>query len=585
MHVFLLAAYGTFLTLPALISGFIPSADGPTHLIMSRQFADQFWAGEFYPRWMVGMNAGLGSPLFFIFGPIPYYITALFRPFFSNDPEGWLQLGVAASLAITSSGFSAYLWLKQETNRSTALISAILYMSMPYHLAYTLYQRFGFAELWAFALLPMIMLQVGDVVRGKRTAMVWLAIFYALLVMTHLPTTLTFSVIPPAYALFIANTGERMRAGGRVTSALALGVGLSAIYLLPVITSQKYVCYDELKTGYFFYGNNFLFYGPRFSTQAQHIVDYLSTTTAVMALIALCAWQGIRISPDKLLVHYGLFWALVAIIALIMMVPLSTPVWVAIPALQALQFPWRFNTVLTLALTALVALWISSLPRPSKIGRAVLPLIACILIIGQSLPYVIQNLAMARAVGVPSVDRLLQLFSDHSGSVHIGLESQKISRDIPENRPKWANRELFEFDLDSVKAMAALGGTLNKARLGEGSGNVSILRWEPRNILLGVSTPVEAALTVNQFYFPGWTARMKGQMATLPLQPSNPEGLIQIRIPPGNHAIEVVLEATWSEGAGKVISGLTALFVAFLAFRYRHGFHKTRSQPNGYTSI
>ena len=67
--------YGLFLTLPAGWSGFVATDDSLIHLVTSRHFADQLWAGDWYPRWMPGMNAGLGSPVFQFYPPVPFYIT------------------------------------------------------------------------------------------------------------------------------------------------------------------------------------------------------------------------------------------------------------------------------------------------------------------------------------------------------------------------------------------------------------------------------------------------------------------------------------------------------------------------------
>src|SRR5713226_6864119 len=89
----MISAYGAFLTLPALWSGILVGYDSVNHLIRSRAFVDQLCAGDLHPQWLAAVNAGLGSPVFYFYGPVPYYITALFRPVVSNDPEGWHQLG------------------------------------------------------------------------------------------------------------------------------------------------------------------------------------------------------------------------------------------------------------------------------------------------------------------------------------------------------------------------------------------------------------------------------------------------------------------------------------------------------------
>ena len=284
--------YGLFLTLPAAWSGFVVTDDSLNHLIMSRHFADQLWAGDLYPRWLSDMNAGLGSPVFQFYGPVPYYFTALFRPLLSDDPEGWHQLGLAASLAVIASGFTAYAWLGRLAGRRAALIGAVLYMSAPYHLAVDLYQRFFFAELWGFVWMPLVMLFARGSLRGGAGALAGLSVSYALLIMTHLPTTLLFSWVPVAYVLWMAEPGDRLGPFVRVAGGMLLGMGLSAIFLLPAMTTQQYVLFGQMESGFYYFANQFLFYGPRLDDASlNEYLRYLGMIASLMLFVSFAAWQ------------------------------------------------------------------------------------------------------------------------------------------------------------------------------------------------------------------------------------------------------------------------------------------------------
>ena len=97
---------GCILTLPIIFHGApFASDDGLAHARWYIHFSEQFWAGDLYPRWLVGMNNGLGSPVFFYYPPVPFWLTSLIRPFFSDDPYGWHQLGVSASFASETDAF------------------------------------------------------------------------------------------------------------------------------------------------------------------------------------------------------------------------------------------------------------------------------------------------------------------------------------------------------------------------------------------------------------------------------------------------------------------------------------------------
>src|SRR5438105_13866969 len=118
-RILVITVVGLIFTIPTSIYG-IPffSDDGVTHHApWYIQFSTQLWAGDLYPRWLMGMNEGLGSPVFYYYPPVPFFLTGLLKPFFPDDLHGWHQLGLSASLALIASGLCAYLWLKDLTER------------------------------------------------------------------------------------------------------------------------------------------------------------------------------------------------------------------------------------------------------------------------------------------------------------------------------------------------------------------------------------------------------------------------------------------------------------------------------------
>ena len=70
-----ITAAGLIFTIPAIIYG-IPffSDDGVSHhALWYMHFSTQLWAGDLYPRWLMGMNEGLGSPVFYYYPPRPIF--------------------------------------------------------------------------------------------------------------------------------------------------------------------------------------------------------------------------------------------------------------------------------------------------------------------------------------------------------------------------------------------------------------------------------------------------------------------------------------------------------------------------------
>ena len=74
----ILALASALLVLPVWLQGGTQGHDLFHHLLSGHYFARQLWQGELYPRWLMAMNGGFGSPTFFFYPPLPYYVSALF---------------------------------------------------------------------------------------------------------------------------------------------------------------------------------------------------------------------------------------------------------------------------------------------------------------------------------------------------------------------------------------------------------------------------------------------------------------------------------------------------------------------------
>lgn len=544
---------GFILTLPVLFYGapFIGD-DAVTHASWYIHFSEQFWSGELYPRWLVGMNNGLGSPVFFYYPPIPYFLTCLLRPFFANDPFGWYQLGVSASLATIFSGLFAYLWLKQLVNKTSAVIAAVLYMAAPYHLASDLFIRFSFAEYWAFVWLPLILLFTHKIVDTKCLAIACFAIAYAILIMTHLPTTLIFSLIPIAYAL-VLKPDQKVRILGKLLASMAFGIGLSAIYLYPAMSMQKYVFLDRMGIGYFSYENWLFFSNFALWTEDKLIVLLLLLD---LAAIAVCAFWISRTNRVRCSGKLGMFWLLVATGSVFMMTELSKPIWIIFYPLQRIQFPFRFNIILTLAVTALIASAISN-DRKGRSSKDFIIKGICLLLIASWIPAFLWS-AFA-AFPIQDADRK---------TVDLKVEQ---GREAPEYRPRWnesmngvdweISKDIDNWDANLEREyhdlLQRVGGTIDgvsKVKVIEGTGKIDVVIWQSREIILHVTADSEMKIYVSQFYFPNWTALIQGQRNNLTVEPSQPDGLLSLIIPKGDYEVQLVLTKSTEELIGQLTS-------------------------------
>src|SRR4051794_7724433 len=93
------------------------------------QFAHQLSQGDFYPRWLYQSHAGLGSPVFYFYPPLAFFVGAAFvLAGLSTYPA----LLATFACAFFVSGLGIYLFCRGRTSRP--MIAAAVFTLAPYHL-------------------------------------------------------------------------------------------------------------------------------------------------------------------------------------------------------------------------------------------------------------------------------------------------------------------------------------------------------------------------------------------------------------------------------------------------------------------
>ena len=352
--------------------------DTKEHIEFGEHFAEQFWHGDLYPRWLLNMNHGLGSASFFVYPPFPSYVYAFLLPVARIVHLNGFSLG--EYLCLLTSGLCAFLWMTTIASRPVSLIVATIYMMLPYHLAIDFYRRDALSECWALAWMPLVLYFTTQSVRKKRYAMVGLALAYALLILSHLVSVLIFSALPLLLALTIAERRRRARALVTVIGGLALGTAVSAAYLVPAFANAKYfpVSRLEIPIDRGWRGDLLVFGWDLLTGHSgkSWLVQAVSLATIDTVLfIALCGFIALKKGPRS---HQRqtLLWLAVSPPPLFLMFGPSQWLWKAIPALaSAVQFPWRFGVVLCIAALPLAAFLLTDLmqlPKRSRVGFLVI---------------------------------------------------------------------------------------------------------------------------------------------------------------------------------------------------------------------
>jgi hypothetical protein len=525
--------------------------DSIEHLQWYSCFATQLWSGELFPRWLERMNAGLGSPSFFVYAPLPYYIASLFRPVSRvlsvASPENF-EMGLAVWIAVTLSGLFAYMWLRQITSRNAAVFASLIYLMAPYHVSVDLYARAAIPELWSFAWIPLALYFASRALTNNSPmASVGLAVAYALLIVTHIFTALLFTLVLIGYGLYLAVSAGRPRQIVMLGLALVLGIALSAFYLFPALAHEKNIPASrliQLRLTSRFEGH-FLFAGPEWTRNTGR-VDFLwkvswTTITAILVTLAAFACFMFKSAWHEARSKFAVFWLIVALASLAMMLPVSTRLWEAIPALAALQFPWRFNITVTLAAAALTGLALENLDIRRISART----------------------ALAAAIGGFLLLWIAIDFKSARAATPWEPETKKLVAGdyLYPAWAKWTSSELL--------GGSGVGPLVRQLEASRASGERYIQ-------LAGARSAVFEAEGANdwlrlwRFYYPGLSAETSSGQ-NVELRPSPATGLIEIKVPEGVQRIHLFLPWAAAEKAGLYLSIAAALVAAglvlFSAFR------------------
>lgn len=507
------------LLLPLWLQGGSQGHDLFHHLLSGHYFAQQLWQGEIYPRWLMAMNGGFGSPTFFFYPPLPYYVSALFAGPQAPLHDAITPLLWSAGLALLLSGLFAYLWLRSFASPLRALAATLLYLALPYHLGMDLYARFALAEFWAFVWAPLILLGQDLANQRSRKGLPLLTLALALLAFSHLPSLLLMMGLITLRALLQAWRSRILFPIQLVATAQVLGLVMAAILLLPALLDQGAISMELMRGGMFDFRRNFLDRLPS-GWGDWRFRGHLAWQSMLTMGLLLVAWAATREPRHPEL----LMWGIIGTVSFLMMLPLSEPIWHLLPPLQRVQFPWRCNLILALATVAVVALG-TPVDRSWQWVWWGLLLVTLV----SSLAYV----AYSPLTQAPRKDMIESEF-----------DSKRSAR---EYRPSQVPISLF------TPTLLAWKGEFQPPVTTEQPGAAwKIIRWQPRWLELDVKAQQPTKLILHQYDYPGWQARLDDSL-TLEVS-ANRQGLLQVWIPAGQHTLTLKLAARWPELWGIGIS-------------------------------
>jgi hypothetical protein len=518
------------------------------HAYRTAELGRQWEAGVYFPRWADSFYYGYGYPVFHYYASSTYALASAYRWLMGGEALGALRFLIAFSVLLAGGGM--YLAGRQFWGREAGLTAALVYVYSPYLLQTNPYVRGALPELLACALFPWILWRFSVLCdppphrRAWAFSLIGASGLLGLLILTHNLMALAMAAFLGGYLLW-------QRAPGRVWLAYALGMGLAAAFWLPVLAERGAVQLDqlvgvaELDYRRFFVPTGDLLGWEAFSDAGAlngPFPHYQIGFPAWIGLLGflLALWHREKGAP--------LFFGLAGLALLFLMTPQAALVWEALPPLAYLQFPSRL-----LGLAALCAAMLGGYAA-SRLRAGVILLWLGLAITAGPLLYMphwqletlATDLAAYHASEVAGVQRGTTFtgeFLPHGVKISPG-PNPRLLADFADGPP-----------VDKLHREVLPPGV-----------EAELLAYSPQAYRWRVNSPAPFELEILTFYWPGWRARINGE--PVPIQVSDPHGWMRVQIPAGQSEFSLRLESTPPRNWGYFLSGLSALSLGLMAWRW-----------------
>ncbi len=596
-----------FAVAPFALPGYFWGAnDARHHVYFLYEYDRNVQAGIWWPRWSPDFTFGYGYPFFNIYGLFSHFIAELFLHFLGFSYTGAVEAVFA--LSIVGSAATMYLFVRDWAGRNAALLSAIVYTYIPYHLL-NLYVRANLAESVAMLWPPLILWSVRRAVRQPSWwAVLGCAIGYAGLMLTSNLVVALFTSLVGVYLLLVA--AEKIRDDSRTTGhapitqsrnlqslllpilGLAAGLGLSANFWIPMLLERNDVRVDQWFDGRYDFRPHFVYFSQLFnptwgfgvSLPGPNDTISLQIGLAAVTLAVIGVWIAWKKRPD--LRWEIAFFALATLVCTVIALQVAAPLW-ELPLLGSIlrvaQFPWRWFNITAVCISILAGLVLAEGEEtdPHSAFRAphsALPTLALVaLVILISYPYLqVQIREPAEGpVGLASMMRFQRDSDEMTGST-------RWVKQIPTWSPIAEQYIQWEKEGKEVTPVTTLldYGNFDYTKESCFAANSSSHTVISEEIWFCNRKAEGQAIIFNHFYYPGWHAWLldgeKGQpIRELPIVPETdtPEtsavtGRITVPLPLGEGYLLLRFEDTQPRIVGKITSQATAGILILLSLLF-----------------
>ena len=536
----------------------------------------KIWSADGFGHvpWSPDFWSGYGYPYHTFYGPLGFYIGAIFHFLLGLDYGPATKLSFYTSLYL--SGLLVYAFVYTIGSRERwprlawwALAAATVYALTRYHLT-DIFVRTVLGESWAWAVLPGVYWGMEVARRQRWPGMLLVSLMYAGLLLSHNITALWASMFIPAYPLL---TTRNVKWPLTIAAGGLLGTVMSAFFWYPVLKLAKLTqkagdivamwgTPELVHLHAIFWRQHFLEalgYGASIAGPDDTLGINLGFAVLIgLVLSVVAAFQrGLRAAQRQRLVLF----ILLTLLVLFIMSPQMQ--WGRIPAiLRYLQFPWRLLIFTAFFGAAAVAMASPVIDR--WIHPAILTGLAVIFAI-PTLPMIL----MSPVIKTLSPDQLANW-------------NRRWERHYPNGAPDFIPKSVSG---DYLNPKFLDDHPLPTNRLTVTSGELICDSYTHRGTVYeyAYKATVDSEARIAVFYWPGWELRIDGkpQLGNVKL---GPNGLVSLNLPAGSHRAELRYNISPEGKFARVFSSAAAtvwlaILFAWIGSRWRR--LSNLSSPSG----
>lgn len=530
--------------LPMALTGVPEGYDIGQHLRQASAFRDAVLEGDIIPGWADKDSYGFGSISVRFYPPIADYLMGIVDIFTGN----WRVSFLATSIFLMFPGcFGMYYWAREYLSRPKAALAAFLFAVMPYHLL-QIYQYTLFSEYAAASVLPFCFWFLTRVINRHRNIDVLLfGTSFAILILTHLPSSIMGSLTLAIYALFLIDWRRAKETIFKLFVAGFLAICATSFYWLRLVTELGWVNINNApdRTSGFYSFVHYLF--PIYLSSADWVywlrmmwmIDAIIVLTIFSLLFGIICSVLIRKRKD-VEGHDKKFLFALAVTSVFLIFIISIPstfVWQYLPVLHKIQFPFRFlslaSIIASISAAISIPLFFKTYPGLKRvIGYSAIALLAGILI---------YDLTLNILTSAPFTP---ERFETLSRGIH--------ERDGCECfYPLWGTREAFD----------------QREKVTAESRSVNVSLWEREERKFAINEGAAGNARIATFWYPHWKAVVNGTHVEVG---RDENGAILIPLPEEGAEVRLYFQEPVFLEVAKYVSLITWLIIPLaLYFAYR----------------